>query len=55
MDYLTCPPNLVNFGPETAVGEFFPLHKFSHWDWQTLPALPHGPYTDNRQTLARVM
>jgi len=51
------PPNLVNFGSETAENGwrvFAYLPKFLHW--KTLPALPHGHYiTDSRQTLARVM
>jgi len=53
----TCPPNLANFGPDTAEnGEFLPTPtvKFSHWE--TLPALLRRRYiTDSRQTLARVM
>jgi len=51
------PPNLVNFGPETAENGwrvFAHPRKFSHWE--TLPALTLGRYiTDSRQTLARVM
>jgi len=51
------PPNLVNFGPETAENGwrvFAHSPNFAHWE--TLPALPHGRYiTDSRQTLARVM
>jgi len=56
-DASTWPPNLVNFGPETAKNgwrDFAHPAKFSHWE--TLPALPHGRYmTDSRRTLARVM
>jgi len=55
---LACmPPNLVNYGPNSAENDwrvFAHRPKFSHW--KTLPALPHARYiTDSRQTLARVM
>ena len=56
-DSPTCPPNLVNLGPEMAENGWRVVahpHKLSHWE--TLPALPHGRYiTDSRQTLARVV
>ena len=53
------PPNLVNFGPQTAENGWqvfapLPPPTFSHWE--TLPALQHERYiTDSRKTLARVM
>jgi len=44
------PPNLVNFGPETAENGwrvFAQPPKFLHWE--TLPPLPHGRYNYSRQ------
>ena len=54
---LACiPPNLVNFGPETAENGWRVFAHLLNFRIGTLPAIPHPRYiTDSRHTLARVM